>query len=187
MNSIELMMNEHKYIKRMLSVVRSACYKVMLGAEINYDDFDKMIDFIRNYADIHHHGKEEQFLFKEMVDNLGSMGTNLVTHGMLVEHDWGRLFISELKAALLRVKAGDEESKLDILANAVGYVNHLGRHIEKEDAVVYTFAEKKLEPEVLERVNKQTDSFEEEARNKGTQTKYIELLKELEGKYLNDK
>jgi hemerythrin-like domain-containing protein len=142
-----------------------------------------MIDFIRNYADLHHHGKEEKFLFKEMVDNLGTMGTNLVTHGMLVEHDWGRLFISELKAALARLKAGDDEGRLDIIANAIGYGNHLTRHIEKEDAVVYTFAEKKLATEVIDRINKQTDEFEEEARKQGTQVHYIELLEELEGKY----
>ena len=184
MNSIELMVEEHKNIKRMLKVVRNACYKVMLGQDINYNDFEEMIDFIRIYADVHHHGKEEKFLFKEMVEHLGSAGKNLIIHGMLVEHDWGRLFISELKAALLRVKEGDDESKLDVLANAVGYANHLGRHIDKEDAVVYTFAEKKLSAEIMNRVNKQTDSFEDEATKQGTQTHYIKILEELEGKYL---
>lgn len=183
MNSIELMVQEHKHIKRMLKVVRSACYRLLQGEAICYEDYDKMIDFIRNYADLHHHGKEEKFLFKEMVEHLGSMGTNLVTHGMLVEHDWGRLYVSELKGAILRVKSGDDESRLDIIANAVGYANHLQRHIEKEDAVVYTYAGKELAPEVIERINDQTEAFEEEAKSKGTQLHYIELLKELEEKY----
>ena len=184
MNSIELMVEEHKYIMRMLAVVRIACNKILVGEKISYDDFDEMIEFITKYADEHHHGKEEKFLFKEMVDHLGKMGTNLVTHGMLVEHDWGRLFIIELKAALIRVKSGDDESRLDIIANAIGYANHLTRHIAKEDAVVYTFAEKSLAPEILERINKQTDSFEENASKNGTQAHYIELLEKLERKYL---
>lgn len=185
MNSIELMVEEHKYIIRMLAVVRKACSKILSGEEICYEDFDKMIDFIRNYADVHHHGKEEKFLFKEMVDNLGRMGTNLVTHGMLVEHDWGRLFISELKEALERTKSGDEESRLDVIANAIGYANHLTRHIGKEDAVVYTFAAKQLAPEVLDRVDKQTEYFEEEATRQGTQIHYIGIVNELERKYLD--
>lgn len=184
MNSIKLMVEEHVNIKRMLLVVRKACGKVLLGEEIIYEDFDKMIDFIRNYADVHHHGKEEKFLFKEMVDNLGKMGTNLITHGMLVEHDWGRLFMSELKSALERTKAGDGESKLDVIANAVGYANHLSRHIDKEDNVVYTFAGKQLSPEILEKVNKQTEEFEKEASENGIQNHYIEILEELEAKYL---
>jgi hemerythrin-like domain-containing protein len=184
MNSIELMVEEHKYIVRMLKVVRAASNKVLKGEEICYEDFIKMIDFIKNYADVHHHGKEEKFLFKEMVDNLGRMGTNLVTHGMLVEHDWGRLFISELKAAIERVKAGDEDSKLDVIANAVGYANHLARHIGKEDEVVYTFAEKQLAPEILDRVNAQTEEFEKDAEEKGIQKHYIQIVEELEKKYL---
>lgn len=183
MNSIQLMVEEHVNIMRMLKVVRNACNGILQGEEINYEDFDKMIDFIRIYADVHHHGKEEKFLFKEMVDRLGKMGANLITHGMLVEHDWGRLFIRELKEALERTKAGDEESRLDVIANAVGYANHLARHIAKEDQVVYTYAEKQLEKEVIEAVNRQTKEFEEEATKQGVQVRYIEMLEELERKY----
>jgi hemerythrin-like domain-containing protein len=178
------MVEEHKNIMRMLKVVRSACKKIMDEKDICYEDFDDMIDFIRNYADKHHHGKEEKFLFKEMVAHLGKMGTNLVTHGMLVEHDWGRLFVSELSEALSRVKAGDEDSKLDVIANAIGYANHLTRHIAKEDAVVYTFAEKNLSKELLEDINKQTELFEEEANKQSVQDYYIKLLEKLETKYL---
>ena len=42
----------------------------MKGEDINYEDFDKMIDFIRNYSDGHHHGKEEKILFSEIVEHL---------------------------------------------------------------------------------------------------------------------
>lgn len=183
MNSVALMVEEHKNIKRMLAVVREACNQILNGGQIDYDDFDKMIDFIRNYADVHHHGKEEKFLFKEMVDNLGPVGTKLVTNGMLVEHDWGRLFISELREALERVKREDSESVLDVIANAIGYTNHLKRHIEKEDEVVYTFAERELEAAVMERVNEATEVFEKEAEEKGIQEHYLKLLEELEEKY----
>lgn len=183
MNSIQLMVEEHVNIMRMLKVVRNACNGILQGEEINYEDFDKMIDFIRIYADVHHHGKEEKFLFKEMVGRLGKMGANLITHGMLVEHDWGRLFIRELVDALERTKSGDEESKLDVIANAVGYANHLTRHIAKEDQVVYTYAEKQLEKEVIEAVNQQTKEFEEEATKQGVQVRYLNMLGELERKY----
>jgi hemerythrin-like domain-containing protein len=71
MRSIDILIDEHKYIKRMLSVVRKACYKIVKGEEINYEDFYSIIDFIRNFADKHHHGKEEQLLFNRMVDEIG--------------------------------------------------------------------------------------------------------------------
>ncbi len=184
MNSIDLMVEEHKNILIMLKIMRKACYKILQGENICYEDFEKMIDFIRNYADSHHHGKEEQFLFKEMVANLGSIGNTLINQGMLVEHNLGRLFISQLSDALEHVKAGDEESKLDVIGNAIGYVDLLTRHIGKEDEVVYTFAARKLPADVLNNVNKQTEDFEQKAVKVGTQNFYIELLKKLENKYL---
>lgn len=184
MDSVKLMVEEHIYIKRMLKVVRAACFLVLKGKEINYEDFYEMMDFIKNYADDHHHGKEEKFLFKEMTDHLGTVGTNLISHGMLVEHDYGRLYMSELRAALERVKAGDEESKLDVIANAVGYTNHLERHITKEDAVVYTYGEQHLSKEILDKINQQTEEFEEKAEKEGTQKFYKELLEQLESKYV---
>lgn len=185
MNSIELMVEEHSNIIRMLEVVRKASYKVLQGEALNYEDFNKMIDFIKNYADDHHHGKEEKFLFKEMVDHLGKVGNNLITHGMLVEHDLGRLYIRELGEALERVKTGDDESKVDVIANAVGYANHLARHIAKENQVVYTYAEKTLSKEILDNVNKLTEEFETDATKKGTQEFYKGMLEELENKYLD--
>ncbi|BCJ95896.1 hemerythrin [Anaerocolumna cellulosilytica] len=183
MNSIEIMIEEHKYIKRMLAVVRKACYGILKGEPINYEHFEEMIDFIRSYADQHHHGKEEKLLFKEMQTHLGKIGENLITHGMLVEHDFGRLYIADLVDALKRVQEGDEESKLDVIANAVGYTHLLTRHIAKEDEVVYTFGGKQLPPEVLTEVNEKTDEFEEVARVKGIQDKYITLVNKLEKEY----
>jgi len=185
MDSVKLMMEEHKYILRMLEVVRKACAQVMNGNVIDYQDFDQMIDFIRNYADAHHHGKEEKLLFHEMVTHLGPLGNKLITHGMLVEHDLGRLFIKELNDALNRVKTGDDESRLDVIANAISYTHLLKRHIGKEDTVVYTFAERQLAPEILEKVNQDTEEFERAALEKGTQKYYENLVEVLEGKYLN--
>lgn len=183
MDSIKLMMEEHQYILRMLAVVRKACYGVLKGKEINYEDFNKMIDFIRSYADAHHHGKEEKLLFNEMVDHLGPLGNKLITHGMLVEHDMGRLFIQELVAALDRVKNGDEKSKLDIIANAISYTHLLKRHIDKEDTVVYTFAQRQLSSEIMDKVNQETADFEHAAAEKDTKNYYEQLVTTLEERY----
>ncbi|WP_312702266.1 hemerythrin domain-containing protein [Sedimentibacter sp.] len=185
MNSVQIMVMEHEYILRMLGVVRKACYRVMKGEDINYDDFYKMIEFIRNYADEHHHGKEEKFLFKEMQTKLGKLGENLITHGMLVEHDLGRLYMSDLRDALERVKTGDEESKLDVISNAIGYTHLLKRHIAKENDAVYNFGETNLPKEIIDEINAKTEEFEREAEKKGTQKYYIDILENLEKKYLN--
>lgn len=186
MFSIEVMVEEHENISRMLKVVRKVCFNIMNGAEIPYDDFEKIVDFVKNYADEHHHGKEEKILFDKMQEHLGALGNKLITHGMLVEHDFGRLYMHELREALARVKAGDEESKLDVIANAISYTHLLQRHIDKENNVIYPFGQKNLSEEVLNQVHDLTVSFEENAKAAGTQEKYISLLKKLEEKYVID-
>lgn len=184
MYSIELMMLEHEYILKFIATAKRACVGILEGKEVVVKDFENMIVFARNYADKHHHGKEEQILFKEMLNHLGNIGVNLIQHGMLVEHDLGRLHMSELETAL---KAYSEnpttESKLEIIANTVGYANLLKRHIGKEDEVIYTFAEQKLPKDVLVSVDERTKVFEDDATTQQVQDKYLKILAELEAKY----
>ena len=181
MSAIELMKNEHEYIKRMLSVVRNMCMEFIDEGELDYGDFECVIDFIRNFADGHHHNKEEILLFNRMVDNIDTIGEKLITHGMLVEHDLGRLYVSNLEKSLNQFKAGDNESKLDIIANAVSYTNLLSSHIDKEDRVIFEFANRELDRELLDIVDRECDKYEVE--NREIREKYINLLENLELKY----
>lgn len=183
MDGIQLMIEEHIVIKRMLTVVRNASYKVLSGDDICYEDFTDMIDFIRNYADAHHHGKEEKFLFNKMVDEIGDIAEKLIKFGMLVEHDLGRLYIMNLEIALEKVKNGDYFSKIDVIANAVGYTNLLTRHIDKEDSLVYTFAQRELSEDTMKIINEDCQKYEKETTEQGVQKKYMELLEKLEVKY----
>lgn len=182
MNAIEIMMNEHRYIERMLKVVRAACFKVLKNEEVDYEDFDKIISFIREYADGHHHNKEEIMLFNRMVENLGLLAEKLVKHGMLVEHDFGRLYVKNLEEALHKVKAGDEEAKLDLIANAISYTDLLTRHIDKEDRVVYTFAQREMKCETMNDIDNDCKHYEKE--HEAVKDKYIRVLEELEAKYI---
>lgn len=184
MYSVEIMVAEHDNILKMLSVVRSACCGILEGQQINDGDFRKMISFIRDYADKHHHGKEEQILFTEMTQHLGQIGVNLIQHGMLVEHDLGRQHIAELEAALNRYREGHKTlDKLNVLTEAMGYVNLLQRHIDKENEVVYSFAEQRLPKDTLQSVDERVRRFEEEAEEHKTQATYLHLLEELQRKY----
>lgn len=182
MDCIELMKEEHRYIKRMLAVIRKYCYKVLKNEEVHYEDFFSLIDFVRNYADRHHHGKEESLLFNRMMDELGPIADKLIRHGMLVEHDLGRLYMQELEAAVKKVISGDDEARLDVIANAVSYTHLLTRHIDKEDEVVYKFAGNRLASATMEAVEQDCRRFEEDPENDLSRKKYIDMLVEFEAK-----
>lgn len=183
MNCIELMVDEHKNIKRMLEVIRKYCYRMLKGEQVEYGDLYKIIDFVRNYADKHHHGKEETMLFNKMMDELGPTAEKLVRLGMNVEHDLGRLHMSELEAAIKRVSDGDDESRLDVIANAVSYTHLLHRHIEKEDNVVYQYAQRSLAQASLDRLDEECKKFEEDAAVIENKLRHLSILEEMEAKY----
>lgn len=182
MDCIELMVEEHKNIKRMLAVIRKYCYKILKNEEVQYEDFFKLIDFVRNYADKHHHGKEEVLLFEKMKNELGPAAQKLVRHGMLVEHDLGRLHIQELEAAVKRVISGEDEARLDVIAEAVSYTHLLHRHIDKEDQVVYKFAQSNFIASTMEELNLECGRFEQEAKDRNLQQKYIDMITEFEAR-----
>ncbi|HCW03238.1 MAG TPA: hemerythrin [Clostridium sp.] len=179
-DAIELMMHEHKVTKRALSVIRKMSIAVMKGEEVPYEDFNRVIDFIRNYTDKHHHGKEEDILFKKMREDIGETLVGAPISGMLVEHDFGRFYVKSLEEALERVKNGDEDSRVDIIANAVGYADLLNRHIDKEDKVIYTFAKRSLKEDAMNYVNEACEKLEEEALKEKIQNKYETMVEELE-------
>lgn len=178
MNAIELMMEEHKNIKEMLKVVRKASLIILEENKVNVEDFYKAIKFIRNYADSHHHKKEEIMLFNRMVEEIGETAEKVVKYGMLVEHDLGRLYVSNLEEALKSYEEGNNEAKLDIIANSISYCNLLDRHIHKEDNVIYKFAERQLSKEIMEQIDKEALEYEE--KNKKVKEENLLILEKLE-------
>lgn len=182
MNAIELMMEEHKNIKEMLKVVRKASLIILEENKVNVEDFYKVINFIRNYADSHHHKKEEIMLFNRMVEEIGETAEKVVKYGMLVEHDIGRLYVSNLEEALKSYEEGNNEAKIDIIANAISYCNLLDRHIHKEDNVIYKFAERELKEETIKNIDSECVIFENE--NSNVKDENLDILNELKSKYL---
>lgn len=184
MNSIDLMVQEHKNILSLVTVIRNACCRILEGDSVEVNDFRNMITFARTYADQHHHGKEEQILFREMVGRLGPAAVKLIQNGMLVEHDMGRFHLGELESALGRYESVPSTlDKLEILVNAGAWANLLQRHIDKEDNVVYTFAGRSLTDDVLQSINSEVELFESQAKEKGIQETALNLLKQLIEKY----
>lgn len=184
MDGIRLMMEEHDNILTVLSAIRKHSVQVMEGVALCTEDFRDMIHFARSYADKHHHGKEEQRLFNEMEARLGSAGEKLIRNGMLVEHDLGRLHIAELEKALNQYEQDPSaENRLAILAEAYGYAALLRRHIDKENRVVYPFAERGLEPQLLREICQRVADFED--REQKAREDGLALLEKFRNKYLS--
>lgn len=184
MESIKIMVEEHENIRRMLKVIRKLSYRVLTNGDYDIEDLPKIIDFVRVYADKHHHGKEEDILFETMNKDIEKLAKSGAITGMYIEHDMGRLYMLSLEKGVSNLRQGDDEARLDIIANAISYANLLDRHIEKENTAMYRFAENMLGEDSKSFIEKECAKVESEATESGLQERYIKLIKELENKYM---
>lgn len=180
MKAVQTLRDEHQNILRMLKVVKSLCIHTFNTKEVYYKGYYDAIDFIRNYADKFHHGKEEEILFEKMSSELGPAIKQGPIFGMLAEHDLGRLFVKNLENALIESEKGNDNAKVDIIANATAYTDLLYRHIDKEDNAIFNFAESQLKAETHKQLNDEFEKAKERLNSDDTEKKYVALLEELE-------
>ena len=174
MYGIELLVEEHENIYAMTEYLNRLCCAVLEGAEVNIGEFRECMDFIRNYADKHHHGKEERILFRFMLEKKAAAPEKLVRNAMLVEHDLARYHVSELDKALTQYEESPtSKAKLSILTHASGYADLLQRHINKENEVCYTYAQRLLSDESKALIDEETRDFEEKAGKEHIQERYV--------------
>lgn len=179
MNGIEILMQEHQNILQMTIILRKICIRTIRTLEVPAEDLRTCIDWIRGYADAHHHGKEEEILFLEMAKHGGGPAEKLVS-AMHIEHDQGRFHMSSLEEALDKWKPGDDEALLDVITHASGYAELLVRHATKEDDVIYPFSKRMLSEEIMVSVDERSKAFDEARDVSG----YDQDLAELKTKYL---
>ncbi|HHT64290.1 MAG: hemerythrin domain-containing protein [Bacillota bacterium] len=179
--AIDLLKEEHQLVKRVLQVLRKKCWQVVKEGVVNYRDFEDILDFLKNYVDRQHHGKEEDILFDLMGRELGDeIGSGPVT-GMLIEHDLGRQYVSGLENSLKQHEKGDEEAVLDIIANSISYTHLLHNHIEREDMILFELARRSLSDQAKEELNRRMSQAMKEKTASDSQEKYRQKVEKWEG------
>lgn len=181
MKSIDILVEEHKYIKMVLKEIRKQCIAIVRGGDVEFRTFYNIIDFVRNYADKYHHKKEEDRLFNIMAEQLGLGVESGPIAGMLVEHDLGRAHMMDLEKALKECENGNTDAKVDIIANAIGYEQMLLKHIDKEDNAIYRHAERRLSKETLDKLDKEFEAVEKDSENTAVRQKYTDFAKSFGG------
>jgi hemerythrin-like domain-containing protein len=142
MEAIETLKAEHRTIEQVIAALLAFTDEVRRGGE-DRPELARFVRFIREFADGHHHAKEEGVLFEAMVQagfprQAGPIGV------MLHEHDLGRQQVAAL-AALAEAPApwgGDDRERL--AEAATDYAELLRAHIHKEDGILYPMAEQRL-------------------------------------------
>lgn len=131
------LMIEHRFIERMIALIRHTLTRAEKTRIIDPVFVDKAVDFVRTYADRTHHGKEEDILFKKLRDKNLSATDRRVMQELIDEHVFGRTTTSALVTANSRYRNGDALALADIVNCLRTLVDFYPRHIEKEDKIFF--------------------------------------------------
>lgn len=179
MSATEELKQEHRVIERMLAVLNAAAARADRGQALPPDFFPKALDFIRNFADKNHHGKEEDNLFPA-IEKHGIPRQGGPLGVMLAEHDQGRAYVRGLDDAGQRLAKGDGAALKDAAKNARGYADLLSQHINKEDNILYVMADRVLTAAEQQDLVKKFEQVERERIGAGKRLEYVKLLEDLE-------
>lgn len=171
---IDTLMKEHDNIIKLTDHILAVSKDILYG-NVNGSAIRTITDVIKNYADGYHHKKEEDLVFRAMLDQLGELAEKLVTNGMLVEHDLARYERMMIDESLNKYEENQsDEARLELIGHLMSYRSLLMRHADKENKVVYPFAMKNLPEDIQKKLDEETKDFEEE--NKEQRDRYLDII-----------
>jgi len=127
------LMREHRVIERLIAVLRAELDSAVDLREVDPRTIDAASDFIRNYADRCHHGKEEDILFVRLAEKELDSQLSEAMDDLIQDHVHGRELTRTLVDANARYASGDREALGDIESALRGLTALYPVHIEKED------------------------------------------------------
>src|SRR3989339_319242 len=98
---------EHGGIMLMLKIIGKISEKLAKGENIDKVHLDKVVEFLRNFADKCHHGKEEGIFFPEVVKDSSNLS---LVNELLGEHKTGRDYIKGIGDALDNFQTGNPDA-----------------------------------------------------------------------------
>jgi hemerythrin-like domain-containing protein len=157
--AIQILMSEHRVIESAITALTAYAQQVANGSDLPRTDLVGFVNFLQEYADSHHHGKEEDILFRAMTENgMPVNGGPLAV--MLAEHAEGR----RLTNALSEISGGEgawkQEERRQLLFAAASYERLLKSHIQKEDRVLYPMAAQTLPEDVWRQIESEFSAFQ---------------------------
>jgi hemerythrin-like domain-containing protein len=155
---------EHEAILYVLQILDKMMEFDRLDAENMLGHYGEVVYFLKIFADKCHHGKEENYLFKELV-NKGTPREGGLVGIMLQEHAQARDFVAQM------AKNVDDQNISGFNNAAVQYSHLLRGHIDKENNVLFMMADNLIDEQSQSLMFEQFEQYEETVIGHGVHEK----------------
>jgi hemerythrin-like domain-containing protein len=170
------LMNDHRLIERVMSALEARL--VEEGGDFPGDFVAQALAFFVEFADGHHHYKEEESLFPALA------GHGVPVEGgpigmMLHEHNLGRQLLAGIRDNLAAARGGDPEARAAVRRYAGDYVGLLRNHIWKEDNVLFRMAQHVLDEQAVRGIEDRFQSGAHDVVSRERVARYVEFASGL--------
>ena len=131
------LMAEHRLIERMIAIIEKKLAQIKKEHRVEPTFIDAAVDFIRIYADLTHHGKEENILFRNMAEKNLSQPDKQTMNELIEEHVFVRKTTKLLADANTWYRQGDSSALAQIVKQLHSLVDFYPKHIAKEDKIFF--------------------------------------------------
>ena len=144
MDPIGMLMKEHQLIERAVEVTKRFRDTIQSEEHIRPKRYWMLVDVWSTYADIVHHGKEEQQLFPRLETQQASPETVSRIDRLVEEHMKLLRYISEMRRYARPMFTGEEAARARVLNCLNEYLTLVIPHMRMEDEELFP-----LVPELL--------------------------------------
>ncbi len=178
MKPSDILKSEHRVIEQVLDCLEKMVEQVEGGGAVDAASVAQAVDFIHNFVDRCHHGKEESHFFPAL-EAKGYSRDCGPTGVMLREHELGRQHVGQMNDALAGAQSGDAAARERFIEHARAFISLLREHIHKEDHCLFGMADQAFSPGDQQQLLDAFTHVETEHMGTGTHEKYLRIADEL--------
>ena len=158
---VEELMHEHEHILKVVSALKVLGEQIERDEPVDIELLHGAGRFLREFADVRHHGKEEAVLFPAM-ERSGVPESGCPLGALRSEHKKGRKLVSSFRDSVEAYAGNRGEAREKLVADIAAICQFYPDHIWKEDDMVFPMVDRLFEPGDLEQLRADFDKAEEE-------------------------
>ncbi|THF55175.1 universal stress protein [Pseudothauera rhizosphaerae] len=143
--AIAVIQDEHRSIAAVINGLRRLAARARAGGEVDFGFLGAMLHYLRSFAEVQHHPKEEQYLFARLEERSDELAD--VLYGLRREHREGTALLAELEARAAECCAGAAEGAGDLAEAIDRFADAQWRHLSAEEKLVLPAARRHLTEE----------------------------------------
>lgn len=177
MKSTDILRSEHEVILDVLSALESIAADVSKRGALDTASAEQALDFLCNFTDRCHHGKEEQLFFPALAARglpreVGPLAV------MLDDHEQGRTLLARMRTTLADAQ-GNPTRAAEFATAAQAYVALMRDHIDKENGVLFPMGDGMLNAIEQAALTSSFEQFEHRDLDAGAHAHFVDLAAAL--------